>query len=188
MARKRCLFFLFFALCMGSAWAQKKAYVVMLDGDTIYGTIKPSTPAQRSAKIQFVRAEPRQELNFDPTEIAGWSEDGVYYASKVFSQSTSARAPKYAVFMIRHSKADMPLEYYEYYNTDAPGGGYVMHFLVLGERILEVPRAPAFYKALANFLADDEELSAALRQKEYRPKHLRKIVARYNERVSSPQY
>ncbi len=155
-----------------------EGYIVKFQGDTLYGKIRYSTPALRSAKVIFKQEGYDERVVYRPFQIKGYFVEEQYYESRIYDIHPSL-SYGLGVFMQRLNEDNAPVKLYQYWNTDRERG-FTQTFLHReGEPLLEI-QVLKFKKQVAQFLKDCPEINTSFLKGKYNKRHLRSIVDKYN--------
>ena len=149
-------------------------YVIDQFGRKLIGKIMLSTPAANSVEINF-KDKNGSIRKYRPDEIKEWSVGNLVYESKLFAFNASAGV---WVYMLRRTPKNVNCKVYEFYNA-TESVGYTEMILERNNR-MEIVNYGRFYKQLAEYFKDNEDLAEEIRQKKYKKKELLSIVEVYN--------
>jgi hypothetical protein len=168
-----------YCLSLGFIQAQKKAkdYILTNTNDTIYGTVRPGTPAQRSLRIGFTAENSKDAQRYEPFQIKAYYLAGekATYESQLYQVAGLEYA--YAVYMQRMN--DGYIRVYEYWNTEGERG-FIQTFLQRSdERLVEV-NFQRFKKQMVLFFDDFPQLADKIERGAFGKNDLTQIVSEYN--------
>ncbi len=164
-----------------TAFAQfpEPGYIVTNTGDTLRGTIKYGTPAQRTVKIVFTDAKTKESTKYEPFQIKEYyvEKEKSTYESEIYQQSLEDEFG-YGVFMKRLNNGMVAV--YEYWNTDGERG-FIQTFIKRGKEKLVSVNYMDFTAQMTEYFDDFPQLSAKIERGAFKKKQLVKIAEEYNK-------
>ncbi len=152
-------------------------YVVTNPGDTLYGKIKFTTPAQRSAKIIFEGKGTDEKIKYKPFQIKGFFMDKRVYESKIYDFDPSLTYG-FGVFMERMNIGTVQV--YQYWNTDKERGFTQTFIENDGDYLLEIDYLN-FKKQMTRYFEEFPQLQSKIKRGEFRKRDLMAMVSEFNE-------
>ncbi len=161
-----------------TAFAQQAGYIITVNADTVRGKFKKLQPATSSLRVTFQADADSEYKQYTPFQIKAWQLDidGQLFESKMLSYKEGGQP--FGVYMRRLNRAG-EIVLYEFFNSSGDVG-MTQFYLERNQKLTEVKMGNQFYKQLAEFFKDNQELSTKLTQKQFKRTELLKIVEEHN--------